>query len=193
MPVEKIVKRIEKDAEDKVKSIKEEKKKKAEEIRDEIDREKERKLDELEKEKEREIKTLKNRIISQAELEARKKKLKVREEMIEKVFDIVKKRLEKKEAAEYEDYLQNSIEKAHRLLEGDMTIYCNPEAEREVKGIAERIDPHLEVRPDLESIGGVKVVSEEGATIDMTFEANMERKKKELRKEISDILFPEEE
>ena len=190
--VDNIVEKIENDVESKIESMMEEYKERAEAVREEIRQEKKRRLDELEKRKEREIKTLKNRIISQAELEARKKKLRVREDMIDKVFHIVKRRLEETSASEYEDYIQGSIEKAYELLEGDITIYCNPKAKRIVRDIVEEIDPVLEIETDLDSIGGIKAVSDKGSTIDMTFEANMDRERKDLRKEIFDILFPEE-
>lgn len=192
MPVEQIVEKIKKDIEAKVDSIMEEKREEAEEIRSEIEQEKEKKLDALRKEKEREIKTLKNRLLSQAELEKRKKKLNVREEMIEKVFDESKARLEKMDPGDYDDYLRKSIGRSARLLEGEIKVYCDPDAQEKVKELAEKIDPSIKLEGSLDSIGGIKAVSESGATIDLTFEANLKRKKKELRKQISEILFPEE-
>lgn len=191
--VEKIVKRIERVVENKIDSIMKEKEKEAEKIRDEIEQDKEKKLKNIKKEKEREIKTLKSRIISQAKLESRKKKLKVREEMIEKIFKMAKEKLKMMDPEEYKEFLKNSIEKAHRTLEGDITIHCPKKSEDDVKEIAKTIDPSLEVAGDLKSTGGIKAISEKGATINLTFEANLERKRKELRKEISDILFSEEE
>ncbi|MFP3872402.1 MAG: V-type ATP synthase subunit E [Candidatus Natronoplasma sp.] len=190
--MEKIVERIENDVQRKVDSIMEEKKEKAEQVKKEIEREKERRLEEIQREKEREIKTLKNRIISQAELEARKMRLNVRENMIEKVFERSKERLEEMDISEYHGYIKGSIEKSKEILEGEIEIHCNKENENRIKEIAKNIDPSLKVIGDLRSIGGIKAVSEKGATIDMTFEANLERKKKQLRKEISEILFSEE-
>ncbi len=194
--VKKIIERIEKDVEDKIESIKQEKRKKAEKIRKEIEQEKERRCDELKKEKEREINTMKNRIISQAELESRKKRLTVREEMIERVFDKAKERLREMDPSDYKDYLQSSLEKITKLLEGDITIHCNSD-ERDmidqVIGDIEHSFGSVEITDDLDTIGGIKANSDKGTSIDMTFEANLERKKKELRKEVSEILFLEEE
>ncbi len=191
--VKKIIEKIEKDVKSKVDSIMEEEKEKAEQVKKEIEQEKERRLKEIEKEKEREIKTLKNRIISQAELKSRKKRLNVREEMIEKVFDRTRERLQDMDPSDYKGYIKKSIEKAEKLLEGEVTVHCSDGFESEVKDIAEEIDPNLDVVGDLKTIGGVKAISDRGASIDMTFEANLERKKKQLRKEIAEILFPEEE
>jgi len=190
--VEKIVEKIEKDVQEKIDSIMEEKNEKTKQVMEEIEKEKERRLNEIEKEKEREIKTLKNRIISQAELESRKKRLNVREEMIERVFDNSRKELRELGPEDYDEYIEESIEKVDKLLEGEVEIHCPKESEDLVKGLSRNINPSLEVIGDLNSIGGIKAISDKGATIDLTFEANLERKKKQLRKDISDILFPEE-
>ncbi|MEF8832224.1 MAG: V-type ATP synthase subunit E family protein [Candidatus Thermoplasmatota archaeon] len=193
MPIEKIIERIEKETQGKIDNIIERGKEKAEKIEQEIEKEKEQRQDEIKKEREREIKTMKNRIISQAKLEAKKKRLNVREEMINDVFKEVKNRLDEKKAEEYEGYLKQSIKKSDEILKGDLKIRCDPESEQLVKQLAEKINPEIEIEPSLDTIGGIKASSEKGSSIDYTFEANLERKRKELRKEISDILFQEED
>ncbi len=192
MSVDKIIKKIESDVDSKIQNILSRGKDKAEKERKKIESEKERKLDDIEKEMERKIKTSKNRIISQAKLESRKKKLQVREEMMEKVFKMAKEKLRSMDTGEYEDYLRLAIGKSANLLEGNIIIHCSPDSEDKVKGMARKISSDLEVKGDLDTIGGVKAVSDSGATMDLTFEAELERNKKELRKEISDILFTEE-
>ena len=193
MSVDKIIKKIESDVDSKIQNILSRGEDKAEKERKKIESEKERKLDDIRKEMERKIKTSKNRIISQAKLESRKKKLRVREEMMEKVFKMAKEKLRSMDTGEYEDYLRQAIGRSASLLEGDIVIHCSPDAEEKVKDLVGKISHDLEVKADLETIGGVKAVSDTGATMDLTFEAELERNKKELRKEISDILFTEEE
>ncbi|MFP4050617.1 MAG: V-type ATP synthase subunit E [Thermoplasmata archaeon] len=192
MPVEKIIERIEKDAQRKSDNILAREEEKAEELKEEIEREKERRLDEIRKKKEREIKTMKNRILSQAKLEARKKKLNTREDMMEKVFENTKNRVKKTDPLEYKNYLHDAVEKSTDVLGGNITIYCNKESEDIVKDIVDDIDSSIKVANSLKSIGGIKASSEKGAEIDLTFEANLKRIKKDLRKEISDILFAED-
>ncbi len=192
MPMKKIIERINKITQNKVESVIERGRKKAEEIEEEIEKEKQRRLDELEKEKNREIQTMKNRIISQAKLEAKKEKLKVREEMIEEVFNRAKEELDSKQPGEYKGYLKQSIDEANKLLEGKIKIRCEKKAEKLVQKLAGEIDPEMDVKADLKTIGGIKAISEKGSTMDLTFEANLKRRKKELRKEISDILFEED-
>jgi len=192
MPVEKIIERIENDAQRKADNILAREEDKAEELKEEIEREKERKLDEIRKKKEREIKTMKNRILSQAKLEARKKKLNIREEMMEKVFDKAKIKIKNTDPSEYKDYLKDAVEKSVDVLGKDITIYCNKKSKDIVKDIVDDIDSSINLDDSLKSIGGIKASSEKGAEIDLTFEANLKRIKKDLRKEISDILFAED-
>ncbi|MGM0509574.1 MAG: V-type ATP synthase subunit E [Thermoplasmatota archaeon] len=192
MSVDKIIKKIESDVDSKIQNIRSRRDDKAEKERNKIESEKEMKLDEIRKEMERKIKTSKNRIISQAKLESRKKKLRVREEMMEKVFKMAKEKLRSMDTSEYEDYLRLAIGKSANLLEGNIIIHCSPDAESKVKDLAGKISHDLEVKGDLDTTGGIKAVSDRGATMDLTFEAELERNKKELRKEISDILFKEE-
>ncbi len=192
MPVEKLIERIKKDAERKAEEILERKEEEAEEVRQEIEKEKERRLDEIRKKEKREIETMENRILSQAKLESRKKKMNIREEMIERVFKRARERLEELDPSEYEEYLKKSIKKSMQVLGEDIVIHCNEESVDEVQSIAREFDPSLDIEGGLNSLGGIKATSKKGAEIDFTFEANIERNKKELRKEISEILFPED-
>lgn len=192
MGVKDIVRKIKEDTQNKVDSIMDREEEKAEEIREEIRKEKERKLKQIEKKKKREIKTMKNRILSQAKLEKRKKKLKIREEMIDRVMNRAKEKLEEIEPEEHEDFLRKSIGQASNVLKGEITLRCNDESEEMVSELADKIDPSLEIEGGLKTKGGIKAVSNKGSSIDLTFEANLERRRKGLRKEISDILFSEE-
>jgi len=193
MPIEKIINKIEEVTQDKIDNIIQRGEKRAEEIELKIEKETQRRLDEINKEKEREIKTIKNRIISQARLESKKRKLKVREEMINEVFKDVKTQLDEKKPDEYRGYLKQSIKEADKILEGKVKVRCNQESEELVNELAQQINPEIEIEPGLDTIGGIKASSDRGSSIDLTFEANLERKHKELRKEISKILFQEED
>ncbi|MGM0405194.1 MAG: V-type ATP synthase subunit E [Thermoplasmatota archaeon] len=189
MTVNKIIKKIQREMNRKAENIMEREKEKAREKTKEIKKEKERKLQEIKNKREREIKTMNNRIISQAKLDKQKQKLKVREEMIDKVFEKVYNELKNTEPSIYEDFLRQAIGKVSKVLGDETIIYCNSESEDIVKKLSEKIDPSLQVESDIERIGGIIAESKSGAKIDMTFESNIERRKKELRRDISDILF----
>lgn len=193
MPIEKIIKKIKEDTQEKRDNILKRGEEKAQEIEEKIEKEKERKLEEIRKERERDIKTMKNRIISQAKLKTKKRKLNVREDMIEQVFEKAKSRLDSKEPKEYKGYLKHSIKRADELLGRDIRIECDPGSEELVRVLVRDVDTRMEIDPTLKTIGGIKAVSEKGSILDFTFEANLDSKRKELRKEISDILFQKEE
>ncbi len=192
MSVENIIKKIDADVERKIKSIRQRQKEMAKEIRDEIEAEKGSRMEEIRKREAREIKVMTNRIISQAKLDKRKKVLKVREEEIDRVFEQALKKVRELGPEEHKDYLRQAIGKASSLLEGNVTIHCTKENERIVKEFTGKIDPKLNVKADLSDVTGIKGESDDGTSLDMTIEANIQRMKKDLRKEISEILFAEE-
>ncbi len=192
MTVDKLVKKIRTDAKRKAKNIAKRAQEKAKAEEERIISEKEKKLDELRKESERELRTLKNRIHSQAKLEARKMELKVREEMIEDVFQGSLERLKDTPPEEYSAYLRQAIGKCVNILGDDIVIECNEESLDTVKDLANKIASGLRVEPNLQAVGGIKARSKDGSYIDMTFEANLERIKKDLRKEVTEMMFKEE-
>lgn len=189
MSVEKIIERINKDLKAKIKHIEQREQKKAERETEKIRKEMERKLNEIERNREREIKIMYNRMVSQAKLKAKKKKLEVREQMMDKVFKEAKKEIAGTDPEKYREYLRKSIGKAVDVLGDEITIKCSEKSASIVKELTDKIAPSAEVESGLKTIGGIRAVSPVGAAIDLTFEANLERRKKELRKEISDILF----
>ncbi len=192
MSVDKLVKRIRTDAKRKAKIIAKRARDKAESEKEKIISEKERKLDELKKESDRELRTLKNRIRSQAKLDARKRELEVREEMIDEIFQEALKKLGSLQAEDYKVYIRQAIGKCVKVLGKDITVSCNEESKELVSEMAKKIAPSVKVKADLISVGGIKARSESGSFIDLTFESNLERMKKDIRKEISEMMFKEE-
>lgn len=192
MPVEKIIDKIKKNAEEKKESIMDRAEEKMEEVKDEIREEKERKIDEIKKKKEREIQTIQNRIISQAKLEKRKKVLNEREKIIDQVFNEAKEKIRDMEPEEYENYLKDALKRSVNILSEEAVLHCNSENVDKIKQIADELDLSNKIEGDLITIGGIKAVSKDGSKIDLTFEANLERKKRDLRKEVSNILFLED-
>lgn len=192
MAVEKLVKRIRDDAKGKAANTAGSARERAAQERDRVSSEKEKRLAEMRKESEREFRTLKNRILSQAKLEARKMELEVREEMIEQVFKEALESLGAMSTGEHQEYLRMSIGKSVNLLGQDLTVLCTEDDLASVKELARKISPSVEVEASLDSVGGIKARSKDGAFIDLTFEANLERKRKELRREISEMMFRED-
>lgn len=192
MPIEKIIEKITRDAENKIETIMERANEKMNEVTQEIKENKEKKIKEIRKKREREMKTEKNRIISQAKLEKRKNILREREKLIDKVLEEAKKKISRMDPEEYEDYLIEAVEKSVKTLGEDLTIHCNKDNVNKIKEIAHEFDPSIEVQGDLRTIGGIKAISKKGASLNLTLEANLKRKKRDLRKDISNILFSED-
>ncbi len=192
MSVENIIKKINADVDRKIKSIKQRQKELEKKIREEFEAEKNDRMEEIRKREAREIKVMTNRIISQAKLDKRKKVLKVREEEIDKVFNEALKKVRELGPDQQKDHIRQAIGKASALLEGRVSIHCTPESEDMVKELAEKIDPKLGIEADLSGVSGILGVSEDGTSLDLTIEANLQRMKKELRKEIARRLFTEE-
>ncbi|MFW6038389.1 MAG: V-type ATP synthase subunit E [Candidatus Saliniplasma sp.] len=190
--VDDIIQRINADVEQKIKHIKKREKQKEKKEIAKLEKEKEQRIDKIKKEGEREINTMKNRLISQANLKTRKNKLKVREDIFQEVFEQARNKLKDSSPEEYEDYIRKAIGRAEKILEEEVTIHCNESSKDIVENLSNKINPKLKVQADLDCSGGIKAESREGTVLDMTFEANLKRIKKELRKEISDILFTEE-
>ncbi len=189
MSVENIIKKINADAENKVREIMKRQKEEARKLTDDIAAESEKRLEEIRKEEEREIKVMTNRIISQAKLDKRKLLLDVRERSIQDVFQEVHDRVYGSSPDKKEDYLRQAIGKASALLEGNITIHCNEKDGDTVKELASKIDPKLNVKDDLSGVFGIKGSSEDGTMLDLTMDANIVRMKKDIRKDIAEILL----
>ncbi len=192
MSVENIIRTINADVEVKIREIGRRKREIAKKEIDNIRTEKERRIEEMRRREEREIKVMTNRIISQARLKKRKEVLAVREGIMEDVFQKAAEKMKTMDTEEHGSYLRHAVGNISSVLDGEVTIRCNRESESIVRELARKIDPSLKVKADLESIGGILGVSRDGTSIDLTLEANLERNRKRLRKEICDILFTEE-
>lgn len=192
MTVENIIKKIDADVKQKIKNIYQRQKEAEEELVGNVQMEKERRVEEIRKQKEKEIKVLTNRMISQARLKKRKKVLAVRERIMEEVLQNALDQIGDMEPGDYISYLRQAIGKMSSTLDGKVTIRCNSKSENVVRELSKKIDPELTIEADLDCIGGVMGVSEDGSTIDLTMETNLERNSKTLRKDICKIMFTEE-
>lgn len=107
-----------------------------------------------------------NEKVLQADIEARKKLLKAREDIVNKVFEEAREKLvEFKASGEYSDWLKKKIETAAQELgEGKLSaIFCEDD-----KAAAEKIaDSYPEIKfvyENTDAIGGVRVYNEDKKT-----------------------------
>lgn len=196
-----IIEEINREAEQKVKYILSEAEKQAEEIKAEAEKRARVKAEWILRKAQTQAEIEKQRIIANAKLEIRKKRLALQEELINEVFKSLKERLATLPKEEYFEIIKNLLLQAVRELGEDKVRVSSNEttlqliAERinEIKAfLKEKVDREvsIELGDRIETIGGVLV---ENATrtvrVDNTFEARIERLESELRSRIAKVLF----
>lgn len=190
-----ITDRIKKDATKKASIRIKEAKKEADELLNKAKSELEKEKKALELETEKTIKIQRNRAISEARLEARKMKLKAKEEVITQAFSVANERLSNLGPAETGQYLKEAIKNAIKHLGSDVEVLCNPKDSQLVHQIASEIGSGITVSHEgVKYLGGAVIRAKNGtAQIDATFEGVLERMRGDIRREVAQILFREKQ
>lgn len=193
--VNKIIQKIEEDAESQAEEIINEAKEQVEEIkqraREIADDEKQKVLDKGK----RQAKNERERIISSAKLEGRKIKLEAREELINQVINEVKQRLEEMDKEDYRESLYEIIRNSGKEIEDDKIHIQTDELGKEIlkqdkNKIEEEIGKEVEIEGDeFDQKGLVIKNSNKTASIDKRLGNIVERKRSQLRKKINQKLF----
>jgi len=184
MALEKLIQRIESDAENEANQIIEEARKEAEEIIREAKKKAEREAKEIEAKGEKGAARLREKTLASARRKAREMEMQAKEEMIQECIEKAKEELKKLKGRKYEVAIKKFIEEGKRSL-GECVVV--PSREQDIK-IAEKMG--IKVEGKVDSIGGVIIKSKDGSReIDNTFESIMERKIGELRIAIANELF----
>jgi V/A-type H+-transporting ATPase subunit E len=189
--LENITQRIRKDASSKAQKKIDEAKHRAKEILKQAQKELDREKKILELETDKNIKIQRSRAISEGKLEGRKMMLNAKEEIITRAFTLANQRLAEIDQAQKERYLSSAIKSAVSELGSDVTALCNKKDAALVSKVAKKVDSKIKVSSEgTEYIGGVVVRANDGsAQIDATFEGLLNRKRNDLRREIAEILF----
>lgn len=166
----------------------------AKEILKQAQKETEKEKKSLEQETEKNIGIQRSRAVSEAKLEARKVKLRAKEEVISSAFEMAHERLKNIDSAEKERYLKNAVTSGVNLLGKDVEVLCNPADSHLVMRIASEIGSEIRVSSEgINYLGGAVIRAKDGSSqIDVTFEGVLERMRNELRKEVADKLFQKE-
>jgi len=196
-----IIEEINREAEQKVKYILSEAEKQAEEIKAEAEKRARVKAEWILRKAQTQAEIEKQRIIANAKLEIRKRRLALQEKLINEVFKSLKERLATLPKEEYFEIIKNLLLQAVRELgEDKVRVSSN---ERTLQLIAERINEikaflkekvdrevSIELGDKIETIGGVLVENANRTVrVDNTFEARIERLESELRSRIAKVLF----
>ena len=188
MALEKLLQRIESDAEKETNDIIEKARKEAEEIIREAKKKARKEAAEAEARGRKDAERLKEKMLASARRKAREMEIQAKEEAIQECLEKAKEELGKLKGKKYEAVVKKFIEEGRKAL-GDCIVVPSREQDRK---IAEKMG--IETEGNVKSIGGVIIRSRDGSReIDSTFESIMERKLGELRILIANELFQNSE
>ena len=196
-----IIQEINREAEQKIQYILSEAQKEAEKLKEEARKRAESRAEWILRKAKTQAEIEKQRIIANAKLEVRKKKLAVQEELIKQVIESLKERLATLPDEEYFPMIVELTAKAVEELGIDKIVVRSNE--RTLKLVVERLsefreklkealgkDVEVTIGEPIQTIGGVLVESPDGTVrVDNTFEARIERFESDLRATIAKALF----
>lgn len=196
---EKIIERIREDAAREVEVIIGEAKREAEDIIKEAEDKAEEQKREIISKGEKEAELLKQRIVANAKLKARKSGLDAKEELIKAVFEEAEKELAKIASSDnYKDILRGLIAEGVSSVGEDAEVMVKEEDKKLLEdGILKDLEKEFKVKitlspENINTIGGVIVRSKNGRVeVNNTFETRMIRMQDALRSKIAKILFTE--
>ena len=196
-----IIQEINREAEQKIQYILSEAQKEAEKIKAEARKRAEARAEWILRKAQTQAETEKQRIIANARLEVRKKRLEIQEALIREVIDALRERLAELPEDEYFPMLVDLTAKAIEELGAEKVILKSNartlglirDRFDEFKGaLSEKLgrEVSIELGDEVQTIGGVVVETPDGSVrVDNTFEARIERFEGELRAEIAKALF----
>ncbi|NJE30223.1 V-type ATP synthase subunit E [Thermococcus sp. 18S1] len=196
-----IIQEINREAEQKIQYILSEAQKEAEQIKEEARKRAEARAEWIMRKAQTQAEIEKQRIVANARLEVRKKRLAVQEELIQEVITALRERLAELPDEEYFPMLVDLAVQAVGELGSESVVVRSNErtlkllserADEFRKALGERLGREIEVSlgEPVGTIGGLVVETPDGAVrVDNTFEARIERFEGELRAEIAKALF----
>ena len=196
-----IIQEINREAEQKIQYLLSEAQREAEAIKEEARKRAEARAEWILRKAQTQAEIEKQRIIANAKLEVRKKRLQVQEGLIREVIEALKERLAELPDEEYFAILVDLGAQAVRELGVDTVVLRSNERTLELlkarlndfkKAVAEKTGVKIKVRrgKPINTIGGLLVESLDGSVrVDNTFEARIERFESELRAAIAKALF----
>ncbi|WP_297519608.1 V-type ATP synthase subunit E [Thermococcus sp.] len=196
-----IIQEINREAEQKIQYILSEAQEEAEKIKAEARKRAEAKAEWILRKARTQAEIEKQRIIANARLEVRKKRLQVQEELIREVIEALRERLAELPEEEYFPMLVDLTAKAVEELGSENIVVRSNEKtlglisarlDEFMKALTEKLGKEVKVSlgEPVKTIGGVIVENPDGTVrVDNTFEARIERFESELRAEIAKALF----
>ncbi len=125
-------------------------------------------------------------LISKATQEVRRDMMNAREEVIEQCFSQALEKLRSLPEDHYRRFITTLLKEGKQRLGNTCTVSVSQDRDRDIAK-----QENLAVQGSLKSIGGILMQSADGKiTIDYTFERLLDRKKDEIRIQVGKLLFP---
>ena len=189
--IERIIKRIEEDAQWKIQEYWDKANREIERIRNIEESRWKREKEKMESVGRREAETIKQMHISKAHLDGKKMLMNAREEVIGKIVNQILANF--KAHIDYDKYIKESLEDAKNVLGNSFGVVAMQEDVDLVKRIAEDMGLDLKIMAGELEYGGILAVSNDSLKkVDYTVKAFVERNMGDIRKRIYVKLFGEE-
>ncbi len=186
--IERIIEKINEDVEKKIKMFEEEANEKIEKIKIDEHARWEHKKEKIERERDRDLESIKSLIISHANLEGKRELMAAREEIMNKVIEIVKR--EARNSEKYLEYLATMVKDAKSVFGEEFVVVCIPEDKGKVDNIVKSLAPKATVEMGEVKHGGIIAKDINGIkSVDYSIDALVERKINEIRKIMLNKLF----
>lgn len=186
--IERIIEKINEDVEKKIKMFEEEANEKIEKIKKDEHARWEHKKEKIERERDRDLESIKSLIISHANLEGKRELMAAREEIMNKVIEIVKR--EARNSEKYLEYLATMVKDAKSVFGEEFVVVCIPEDKGKVDNIVKSLAPKATVEMGEVKHGGIIAKDINGIkSVDYSIDALVERKINEIRKIMLNKLF----
>ena len=189
--IDRIIKRIEEDAQWKIKEYWDKADREIERIRNMEESKWEKEREKMESSGKREAETIRQMHISKAHLDGKKMLMNAREKVIERIINQVQ--ISFKDYVDYEKYIRESLEDAKNVLGDNFEVIAMQEDVEMVKRIADDMGLNLKVMAGELEYGGILAISSDSLKkVDYTVKAFVERNMGDMRKRIYVKLFGEE-
>jgi len=189
--IDRIIKRIEEDAQWKIQEYWDKANREIERIRNIEESRWKREKEKMESVGRREAETIKQMHISKAHLDGKKMLMNAREEVIGKIVNQILANF--KAHIDYDEYIKESLEDAKNVLGSSFGVVAMQEDVDLVKRIAEDMGLDLKIMAGELEYGGILAVSNDSLKkVDYTVKAFVERNMGDIRKRIYVKLFGEE-
>ena len=189
--IDRIIKRIEEDAQWKIKEYWDKADREIERIRNMEESKWEKEREKMESSGKREAETIRQMHISKAHLDGKKMLMNAREKVIERIINQVQ--ISFKDYVDYEKYIRESLEDAKNVLGTDFEVIAMQEDVEMVKRIADDMGLNLKIMAGELEYGGILAISSDSLKkVDYTVKAFVERNMGDMRKRIYVKLFGEE-